>query len=60
MEHPPARPRRDGDAPTTTSPRISRCCTAAESVAEIEDVVGGFFTEVDDDTPERLGVVAVA
>ncbi|MFG1794090.1 phenylalanine 4-monooxygenase [Nocardia sp. NPDC049149] len=26
----------------------------AESVAEIEDVVGGFFATMDDDTPERL------
>lgn len=30
---------------------------AAASLAEIEDVVGGFFAEVDDDTPARLGVV---
>ena len=33
---------------------------AAASFDELEDVVGGFFAEVDDDTPERLGVVAVA
>ncbi|GAA5080888.1 phenylalanine 4-monooxygenase [Nocardia iowensis] len=26
----------------------------AESVAEIEDVIGGFFSTMDDDTPERL------
>ena len=29
---------------------------AAASLAEIEDVIGGFFAEVDDDTPSRLGV----
>ncbi|WP_028479253.1 phenylalanine 4-monooxygenase [Nocardia sp. CNY236] len=26
----------------------------ADSIAEIEDVIGGFFTDMDDDTPERL------
>lgn len=30
---------------------------AAASLAEIEDVIGGFFAEVDDDSPSRLGVV---
>ncbi|MGW5570145.1 phenylalanine 4-monooxygenase [Nocardia thailandica] len=32
----------------------------AESVAEIEDVVGGFFAEMDDDTPDRLGTSRAA
>jgi len=32
---------------------------AAASFGELEDVVGGFFTSVDDDTPERLGITAV-
>ncbi len=31
---------------------------AAASFDELEDVVGGFFAGVDDDTPERLGVAA--
>jgi phenylalanine-4-hydroxylase len=33
---------------------------AAASFDELEDVVGGFFAGVDDDTPERLGVAALA
>ncbi len=30
----------------------------AASFDELEDVVGGFFTTVDDDTPARLGLTA--
>jgi phenylalanine-4-hydroxylase len=30
----------------------------AASFGELEDVVGGFFATVDDDTPERLGITA--
>ena len=33
---------------------------AAESVAHLEDVVGGFFADCDDDAPERIGAVAPA
>jgi phenylalanine-4-hydroxylase len=29
---------------------------AADSFAQMVDVVGGFFAECDDDTPARLGV----
>ncbi len=31
---------------------------AASSLGEVEDVIGGFFTTADDDTPARLGVAA--
>ena len=30
----------------------------AASFGELEDVVGGFFTTVDDDTPARLDIEA--
>jgi phenylalanine-4-hydroxylase len=30
------------------------------SFGELEDVVGGFFATVDDDTPTRMGMAAVA
>jgi phenylalanine-4-hydroxylase len=33
---------------------------AAESWSQVQDVVGGFFTEVDDDLTERLGAAALA
>jgi hypothetical protein len=29
-------------------------------VAHLEDVVGGFFADCDDDAPERIGAVAAA
>ncbi|MGQ4597378.1 phenylalanine 4-monooxygenase [Nocardia sp. R6R-6] len=32
----------------------------AESVAEIEDVIGGFFASMDDDTPDRLRPASTA
>jgi phenylalanine-4-hydroxylase len=32
----------------------------AASFGELEEVVGGFFASVDDDTPQRLGLAAVA
>jgi phenylalanine-4-hydroxylase len=32
----------------------------AASFGELEDVVGGFFATVDDDTPARMGIAAVA
>src|SRR3954454_8003278 len=32
----------------------------ADGMGELEDVVGGFFTGFDDDTPARLGVAAAA
>jgi phenylalanine-4-hydroxylase len=30
----------------------------AASFGELEDVVGGFFASVDDDTPSRMGIAA--
>lgn len=32
----------------------------AESVSEIEDVIGGFFAHMDDDTPDQLGIFRAA
>ena len=32
----------------------------AASFGELEEVVGGFFASVDDDTPQRLGIALAA
>ena len=38
----------------TTSPTTSRSCSAPTGFGEVEDVVGTFFAEVDDDQVQRL------
>ena len=45
---------RDGHARVRHHPATSRSCSRAESIEHLMDVVGGFFAEFDDDTPERL------
>ena len=40
--------------PTTTSPTTSRSSTCAESIAEIVEVVGGFFETCTDESIEEL------
>ena len=50
---PPDRPRRDGPVEYDIT-KYQPILYAAESMDQLEDVVGGFFATADDDTPARL------